>query len=66
MGFEAPQEVGLIEKASKIALKHGVVFNSQQRIFKGEEYAVLKATNELKKWSDARDSRRYRETRSSY
>lgn len=59
MGYEAPLEIGLVEKASKIALKHGVIYNAQQHVFKGGEQAVLKATEELKKWKE-QHARRYR------
>jgi hypothetical protein len=51
MSFEAPRTIGLVERAAKIALKHGIIYNARWNEFKGDPEAVKKATLELEKWT---------------
>lgn len=53
MGYECGgAEVGLVEKASKIALKNGVVYDSRAGIFNGDSAAVARAQAQLDSWKD--------------
>ena len=53
MGFENLSRPGIVEVASKIALKHGVTYNVKQNAFSGAPEKVAKATAALEKWAQA-------------
>lgn len=51
MGYErGGSEIGLVEKASKIAIKRGVIYDPKSQTFKGETDAVTRAQDELSAW----------------
>lgn len=57
--FEAPQHVGLIERAAKIALKYGLTYDAKWREFRGDREKAKKATSILQEWQ-ARESLKQR------
>ncbi len=52
MGFENHSRPGLIEVASKIAIKYHVTFNIKQKEFIGDADRVAKAVTALDKWTN--------------
>jgi len=63
MAFEAPQHIGLVEKAAKLALKYGVTYNTTWREFRGDPERVQKATAALKQWVEREASVQFRAER---
>ena len=63
MAFENHHCTGLLERASRIAVKHDVVYSAPAHEFRGAPERVLKATAALEKWMHAEASiaRRSRE-----
>ena len=57
MGFENHSKIGLLERASRIALKFGVVYSAEWREFRGAPDRVTKATAALEKWMQAEASK---------
>jgi hypothetical protein len=53
MAFENHSRKGLVEVASKIAIKHGVIFSIKQNVFVGDAEKVAQATAALDKWAQA-------------
>jgi hypothetical protein len=53
MGFENHNRTGLLERASKIAVKFHVVYNATFYEFRGDTDNVRKATAALEKWAHA-------------
>lgn len=48
MGYErGGSEIGLVEKAAKIAIKHGVIYDPKAQAFKGDKDAAARAHDEL-------------------
>ena len=66
MAFEAPKFTGILEKASKIALKWGVIFSPKTNTFIGPPHTVEAATVEFTKWKTLQEARKLRETRQTY
>ena len=53
MGFDrGPSDVGFAEKAAKIAIKHGVVYDLKARTFKGYPAAVVRAQAAFDAWQN--------------
>jgi hypothetical protein len=50
VGFEKHGRPGLIEVASKIALKFGVIYSMKRNVFDGEAERVAKASKALGRW----------------
>ena len=57
MSFEAPREVGLVERASAIALKYMIKYDPERRTFVGPPFSSAAAQAELDKWNDAQKRR---------
>lgn len=53
MGFENHGRPGLVETASKIALKFGVTYSIKRNVFDGVPEKVAKASAALGKWEQA-------------
>ena len=53
MAFENHSRTGLLERASKIAIKFNVVYNATFHEFRGDDVNVQKATAALEKWMQA-------------
>lgn len=66
MGFENHGRKGLVEVASKIALKYGVVYNAQWREFRGDPDGVQKAVVALERWAQAEQSWVFRTGRDAF
>jgi hypothetical protein len=60
MAFENHSRTGLVERASKIALKFGVTYSVKRKMFDGATANVTKATLALDEWmhNEARVLRR--------
>lgn len=51
MGYErGGSEIGLVEKAAKIAIKHGVVYDPKSQTFNGDPVAATDAQDEFVRW----------------
>ncbi len=53
MGFENHSRPGLVEMASRLALKFGVTYSIKRNVFDGDADKVKKATAALEKWEQA-------------
>ena len=53
MAFENHARKGIVEVASKLALKYDVIYNVKQNVFSGAPEKVTKATAALEKWAMA-------------
>lgn len=58
MGMFNRFEIGLHEKASRIAVKHGVTFDTKTGEFKGLEDRCDRAERELKEWKEREEWKR--------
>jgi hypothetical protein len=63
MGFFGIREVGLLEKASTIAVKYHIVYNPRKQVFVGDPDTVRKATEQLDLWMNVRARKIRQETR---
>lgn len=63
MAFHNAYRIGLLEKASKIAIKRGVVYSARQGCFLGDDSKIAKAEADLKEWRDRETSSALREAR---
>ena len=52
MSFYAFNQVYLVEKASRIALKYGLTYDIKAKVFRGQPASVQKATDVLQRWMD--------------
>ncbi len=52
MAFENHSRTGLVERASKIALKFHVTYSVKRKTFDGSTDNVTKATAALERWMD--------------
>lgn len=62
MAFENHARTGLVERASRIALKHGVVYNARTGEFRGDTEGVTRAKKALDHWMSRESSRLFRDT----
>jgi hypothetical protein len=60
VSYEAPQYVGLVERAAKLALKYGVTYDAKWHEFKGDPEGVKKATDALAQWAHKDRSEQFR------
>jgi hypothetical protein len=50
MGFFSRNQIGLAEKAARIAVKHGVVYSQKEQDFIGDPMKSAAAALELEEW----------------
>ena len=61
MGYErGGSDIGLVEKAAKIAVRYHILFDPTTRNFIGDAEAVAKAVQQLDAWQ-LREARKQRE-----
>lgn len=53
MGFENHSRIGLVEMASRIALRFKVTYSVKHQVFEGDADRVAKATAALDRWKDS-------------
>ena len=63
MGYIPNDQIGRLEKAAKIALKHGVIFSPRTKRFIGDPVQADKATAEMLAWVEKERSLDFRAER---
>ncbi len=66
MGFENHSRPGLVEMASKIAIKFGVTFSVKRNVFDGDAQAVAQAAAALDRWAQSEGQKERHAARSDY
>ena len=66
MGFFANRDVGIIEKASAIAVKHNTTYDPCTGTFKGQLEDVAKSAAKLTAWTEAQARRARHDRRQDY